>query len=291
MKHARIAAWLACGLISAAGFRAVAEPGRHVSITEGLDCSSCHSQSSWSIAHKTAGQSGFDHSRTGFPLTGQHRAGNCVDCHRADRAITRECVGCHADAHQRQLGQACDRCHTASSWAAVSGIRLHRNTRLPLSGMHTLAACSECHVRASENQWRGAPADCYACHAGDYQRGDIHPLHRGVAGDVSKPALPKNCGSCHRTLSWSPAFAPATFTFRSTGQPLVALQHDAVFPISFGKHRRAACGDCHAQSEAPRLVVCTSCHAHSLPVLIAQHRGTAPVISGCLHCHPGGARR
>ena len=290
-----------------AGVTALAEPSgkaarkdgspHRASITENLECSNCHTQDSWAMTTgDSAGKGGFDHGKTGFPLSGQHRAAACVDCHRSDRPITRECVGCHEDAHQRLLGQTCDRCHSASSWQAVSGIALHRSTRLPLSGMHVLAACSECHVRTTENTWRGVPADCYACHAGDYNRPDIHPLHRGVPGDVSKPALPKNCAGCHRTTGWSPAFAPQQFLFRGAPQALGAplqssFQHDSVFPLSFGKHRRIPCADCHINEASPRLVLCTGCHAHDAARLASQHRAVGSVRAGCLHCHVGGARR
>lgn len=287
--------WLArswaLALIIAAAASAFARPGGHGSITANMDCSSCHSESGWSVEARRAGETSFDHSRTGFPLTGQHRAATCTDCHRSDRVISRQCSACHQDAHQRQLGQGCDRCHSAASWSSVSAIRLHRSTRLPLSGMHALAACSECHVRASENQWRGTPADCFACHAGDYRRSDIHPLHRGVPGDASKPALPKNCGACHQSTAWTPAFAPQAFAFRAGAQALTSFSHDAVFPISFGKHRRAACADCHLRAEMPRLVNCTGCHEHDVARLLSQHHSVTPAVSGCVFCHPGGARR
>jgi hypothetical protein len=305
MAFATHRVWLVVVVVLVATVTALAGPGaenppkqrlHRASITEGLECSNCHTQTSWKMG-ADAGASGFDHSRTGFPLTGRHRAAGCVACHASERAASRECVTCHDDAHQRQLGQACDRCHTASSWSDVSAVRLHRATRLPLTGMHALAACSECHVRASENTWRGVPADCYACHAGDYGRADIHPLHRGVPGDATKPALPKNCAGCHRTTSWSPAFAPVGFRFRgapsvgSQSQALVAPRHDAVFPLSFGKHRRARCADCHLSEDTPRLVQCTGCHAHAAGQLLIQHRSVGMVSTACLACHPGGARR
>jgi hypothetical protein len=301
-RGASRSSWLLVVAVLAAAFSALAEPKpaaparpptspHRASITESMECSSCHSQTSWDVHDETAGKSAFDHARTGFPLSGRHRVVSCADCHRSDRAITRECVGCHRDAHQRQLGQACDTCHSATSWSSVSGIRVHRATRLPLSGMHVLAACSECHVRASDNQWRGVPADCYACHAGDYNRVDIHPLHRGVPGDPSKPALPKNCAGCHRTSAWAPAFAPTMFRFRATSQSLSTFQHDAVFPISHGKHRGTTCADCHLDERAPRIVLCTGCHAHDAVRLQAQHRTVGTALAGCLHCHPGGARR
>lgn len=308
-RRPRGAAWLLAGAVLVAAVTALGGPPpagsgqkaaspHRASITQDLDCSSCHGQTSWKMDDNvSAARGGFDHARTGFPLSGRHRAAGCVDCHHSDRPASRECVSCHSDAHQRQLGQACDRCHTATSWSDVSGIRLHRTTRLPLSGMHVLAACSECHVKASENTWRGAPADCYACHAGDYARTDIHPLHRGVPGDASKPALPKNCAGCHRTTSWAPAFAPLAFRFReppgvaSQAQALTRFQHDAVFPLSFGKHRRVPCADCHLNEGAPRLVQCTGCHAHSPARLATQHRNRGPVGTACLVCHPGGSPR
>lgn len=299
----------ASGLVVAtalAAFTAWAGPSRgpgvkpsphRASITQNLDCSSCHSQTSWKMEGiVAAGETAFDHSRTGFPLTGRHRAAGCVDCHHGERPASRQCVSCHEDAHQRQLGQACDHCHGANAWADVSGIKLHRNTRLPLTGMHALATCTECHVRASENTWKGVPADCYACHAGDYRRTDIHPLHRGVPGDPTKPALPKNCAGCHRTTAWSPAFAPAMFQFREAAagaqaQPLAVSRHDTVFPISFGKHRRIRCADCHLSEDAPRLVQCTGCHAHDAARLSRAHQRVGVVTGGCLLCHPGGSRR
>lgn len=275
---------------------AAARPDRHASITRELDCSSCHDQSSWKMSVATAGVSGgFDHSRTGFPLTGQHARTACVDCHHGDRPAARACASCHSDAHQRRLGQFCDRCHSANAWADVSGMRLHRTTRLPLSGMHALATCSECHVHAADNDWSGVPADCYACHAGDYQRDDLHPLHRGVPGDPAKPALPKNCAGCHRTISWSPAFAPVGFRFRegvsAQSQALSRVRHDSVFPLSFGKHARLACTDCHLSEQAPKLIQCGGCHAHDAAILATQHRGLVSVGANCLTCHPGGARR
>ena len=300
-ERARPGVWLLIVASATSALTALAGPQRspsrggastrHGSITQAMQCSACHTQTSWEVTGGSVASSGFDHSKTGFPLSGRHRAADCTDCHSAERAITSACSGCHDDAHNRTLGQACERCHSAVAWASVSGLAIHRPTRLPLTGRHVLAACSECHVRASDNQWRGVPADCYACHAGDYNRPDIHPLHRGVPGDPSKPALPKNCAACHRTTSFAPAFGPEQFQFRTTSAALTTRSHDASFPISFGKHRRAGCPDCHVSEDAPRVVICTGCHAHEPRVLAKQHRATGPVGGACLNCHPGGARR
>ncbi|HWO08702.1 MAG TPA: hypothetical protein VNN80_04460, partial [Polyangiaceae bacterium] len=126
----------------AAGARRAA---RHGSVTQGMDCSACHSPDGWRAVSATARGSGFDHSRTGFPLTGRHAAQPCASCHGAERQVTRLCAGCHEDAHQGQLGSGCDGCHSATSWQRTDAFARHRQTRLPLTGMHALLDCRECH--------------------------------------------------------------------------------------------------------------------------------------------------
>ncbi len=68
---------------------------------------------------------GFDHSRTGFPLTGGHAALECSACHNGKTPNTRQaangkaqeriCTGCHKSPH---LGQSpdCRQCHSLDSW-------------------------------------------------------------------------------------------------------------------------------------------------------------------------------
>ncbi len=268
--------------------KAKAKSPHRASITKGLDCSTCHTPSSWRLTPSGSSGGGFDHSVTGFPLSGGHRQTACTACHTGDRKITRECVGCHEDSHRRRLGQGCDRCHSSRSFRDVRAIELHRRTRLPLAGMHALVDCSECHQRSAQGQFSGAPADCYACHVSDYRRTDIHPLHVGAAG---QPPFPKECATCHRATAWTPAFVPASFQFRLSQSPLAARSHELSFPIRTGKHRGFECGDCHVALEAPRLVRCTGCHNHN-PVRIArQHQRLGPVRERCVHCHRGGRAR
>lgn len=294
---------LVAGLCWAA--RGGAEPGgssassaRHRSITENIDCSSCHSTQGWSRLNDQPGGDRFDHARTGFPLTGQHAHVACTGCHLGDRKMSRECASCHTDPHQRQLGQQCDSCHSSQSWNNVRAFEIHQNSRLPLTGMHALADCSECHRRASERQWGGVPADCYACHARDYRRKDIHPLHVGGAGTPPSAPFPRDCAQCHRATGWQPAFIPAGgLTIAAAGSGLLAEQapasHDLAFPISFGPHRGLPCGDCHRSDTIARAVRCTGCHSHDPLVLRAQHKTSKqqPRDGTCLSCHPGGAAR
>lgn len=260
------------------------------SVTEELDCSACHTPDGWRSVSATSGAAGFDHSRTGFPLTQRHVNVPCAGCHRADRPITRQCAGCHQDAHANQLGSTCDNCHSAVGWSQTAAFARHRQTRLPLTGMHALVECRDCHQRATENVWSSTPADCFACHAADYRRPDIHPLHVGVPGNPEQPPFPRDCSQCHRPTGWLPAFVqPGLLT---GGFALSSARaHDRLFPLSHGPHRGADCSSCHTSPAAPRAVRCNGCHAHDDVKLLQQHRSVAAFGSACLGCHPGGSVR
>ncbi|HEX7481299.1 MAG TPA: hypothetical protein VF331_26085 [Polyangiales bacterium] len=288
--------WASRGLAEDGG--ASERHARHRSLTENLDCSACHSPTGWSQLTAQPTEGHFDHARTGFPLTGQHAKVACTSCHGGERRLTRDCAGCHTDTHQRKLGLLCDSCHSSVSWNAVRAIEIHRNTLLPLTGMHALADCTQCHQRASEKQWSGVPADCYACHARDYRRKDIHPLHVGGAGTPASAPLPRDCAQCHVPTAWQPAFVPSGgLRLGSVSGGLASEQapagHDLAFPISFGPHRGLGCADCHRSDTIARALRCTGCHSHDPLALRAQHKTTKqPVRDGsCLSCHPGGAAR
>lgn len=310
--HMHATAWTLCALLGVASAGVVsAEPGaggreqaergasksaRHRSITENLDCSACHTPHGWKQLAGGTGGDGFDHARTGFPLTGQHAHTGCVECHSGGRKLSRECSSCHVDAHQKRLGSQCDDCHTASSFLDVRALELHRLTRLPLTGMHALADCTACHQRQGENRFRSAPADCFACHARDYRRSDIHPLHVGGAGTPPSAPFPRDCGQCHRATSWAPAILASGDLRAKLAEG--ALQrapesHELLFPLARGSHKGAACGDCHRSQALPQAVACTGCHAHG-PVRLGEQHQSVPAFArgtACLSCHPGGAAR
>jgi hypothetical protein len=270
-------------------------PAAGASFTDAVPCEACHTTAAWKAMNgSAAGESKFDHSTTGFPLTGQHIHTPCAACHKSAQPVKRACASCHSqdDVHRGRLLQGCDSCHVPAGWRVTRPIEIHQRTRFPLTGMHTLADCTECHLRATEQKFTDAPIDCYGCHAQDYRRPGIFPVHVGSA--TSAP-LPRDCSLCHRAIAWVPANVPAALA-GSIGNALQVQtpprDHDIRFPISFGSHRGTQCNDCHASLATPRAVRCIGCHAHD-PVLIQQeHR--QPVASdgaSCLSCHPGGARR
>lgn len=259
---------------------------------ENADCATCHSVEGWSVGGGSGSAGAFDHSRTGFPLSGRHRQTSCNECHVPSRTITRECVGCHADAHAGRQSTSCDNCHSARSWNQVNAFEIHRSTRLPLTGMHALVECSECHVRQDPRRYTAVPADCFSCHDAEYRRPTTHPNHLGDPNDAMRRAFPQDCTQCHTTLSWSPATIDPS-VLPGLGSLTAPSNHELVFPIESGRHRGATCDSCHRSMATPQAIACTGCHAHSPALIAAQHRlTTSPTDSiGCVRCHPGGARR
>ena len=257
----------------------------HGGFVADLDCSACHTADGWNLS-QSAGASGFDHDRTGFPLRGAHVQTSCGGCHTGTAKPASNCESCHRDPHEgRQLG-TCAECHTATAWTDTKTLEQHRRTRMPLTGRHALIACSDCHKRQGERMYSDTPADCFACHAKDYHAATVHPVHDGSDGH---PLFPHDCAQCHPTTSWSIAFADPT-TLPGNTPRLGGPDHDVYFVLSTGSHRTAECTACHADARRMQLVRCDGCHADV--TLRAQHRQpVAPSALGCLHCHPRGASR
>jgi hypothetical protein len=260
------------------------------SFSDNMPCSACHTTSGWRAKGSSGEGQKFDHSTTGFPLTGEHVHTPCVGCHNSKQTIKRACSSCHDDFHRGRLLQSCDNCHSPAGWKVTRPLEIHRMTRFPLTGMHVLADCTQCHLRASEQRWTDAPIDCYGCHQKDYRRTDLFPVHTGTA---TNPPLPRDCSLCHRAIAWVPALQPsAAVAALVAGTPSAPLKHDLLFPISSGFHRTASCSDCHSSLAVPRAVRCVGCHAHDPVRLMQQHR--QPISTdgaACLTCHVAGARR
>lgn len=265
----------------------------HPSFTSDIPCSACHTPEGWAMPGGTSGQAGgFDHARTGFPLSGRHLAAGCTDCHAARRQVRRDCVSCHDDAHQGRLGHDCTRCHSSNGWTDTNPLEAHRLTRFPLSGMHAIAACTDCHRRTGDRSFSAVPSTCISCHEADYRRPDVHPIHDGSGGNAAFSPL---CETCHRTSGWSPAIAdPAGLGSGAMGLAEAAPpRHELRFPIRVGPHQGAPCASCHESPEVPTAVRCAGCHAHAPAQLRIDHRTVrvGPDGRGCLGCHPGGMAR
>jgi hypothetical protein len=189
----------------------------------GTACAECHNTSGW-------GDVNFDHSRTGFALSGQHAGIACQACHASGyQGTPTNCFACHAaqDAHGGQFGNDCAACHVPSGWKNVTFD--HNATAFKLSGKHQNVACTTCHTNGV---FKGTPTNCYACHAN-------RDAHGGQFG--------KDCGACHSTNGWG----GATFDHANTGFPLT------------GQHGNVACTSCHANGVYRGTPSnCYACHAN-----------------------------
>lgn len=161
----------------------------------GTRCDACHA-----VDVAKFGLTGFSHEATRFPLTGRHAPVACEACHDVEArpsaagtarrlaGIGTECATCHADPHDGQLSQGCDRCHTVEAFT-VSGYSHLRARALStfFKGRHVSASCGGCHRPAATRAGRavaasyGTSTTCTGCHA---------DKHRGALGS--------RCESCHR---------------------------------------------------------------------------------------------
>jgi Doubled CXXCH motif (Paired_CXXCH_1) len=193
----------------------------------GRTCQNCHVTAGWKQV------SGFDHSSTGFALTGAHRSQRCLSCHVGQRwkGLGTTCISCHArdDAHRGSRGTNCASCHTTATWGSATFD--HSTTGFPLNGAHASTSCAGCHGAGNAN--KHPPQACYGCHAKD-------DTHKGSNGT--------NCASCHNSRDW-----------RQT-----SFDHDRMtkFPL-LGKHNTVRCEACHKQPPkvAKPPVTCVGCHA------------------------------
>lgn len=270
----------------------VAKVATHDDFIKDMDCSGCHTTDGWRLS-ATAGASGFDHDRTGFPLRAAHAQASCGGCHTNRVKPPRSCESCHKDPHAGRMDGACFECHTTTTWADTATLEQHRRTRMPLTGKHALIECTACHKRQSERTYTDLPVDCYACHRAEYHLTTTHPNHDGSADPNSTP-FSRNCAECHQTIAWKPAFVnPAMLPGVGAMTAAAARRgdHDGSFVLSSGRHRDAECAACHADPRRPRVVRCDGCHQDI--ELRRQHPNAAVprAAVACLRCHPRGAAR
>ncbi len=257
----------------------------------GNGCGQCHTPADWQ-------QATIDHNLTKFPLTGMHTTVLCAQCHVNNifKGTSIYCFDCHAkeDAHQGDVGSACDVCHTPVGWTPAT--MNHNLTDFLLVGKHQSVDCLSCHVN---NVYKGTPKDCNSCHAKD---------------DAHQGSLGPDCSLCHTPAAW----LPSTFNHALT-----------IFPLT-GAHASLACSRCHVAGPngidfKGTPTTCNGCHADpsyhaglfgydcatchntggwipalfNLPHNFDLHHGGAGSCQDChpnnlntytcVRCHPGGA--
>ncbi|HTT21516.1 MAG TPA: hypothetical protein VMG82_21485, partial [Candidatus Sulfotelmatobacter sp.] len=238
----------------------------HVAQGFSQTCDTCHNTGAWQPAQ-------FDHSKSGFPLTGSHTVPprTCTDCHVNNNynITVMTCISCHqtdfnnATSPVPHLGfpTTCQQCHDTVQW--TDGKFDHSTTGFTLTGMHTVPprTCTDCHVN---NNYSLNSTACVTCHLKDYQ-GTTNPNH-------ATANFPQTCDTCHDTTNWM----DATFNHASTGFTLTGLH--TVPP--------RACTDCHVNNNYNlNSTACATCHLKDYQGTTNPNHVTANFPQTCEQCH------
>lgn len=262
-----------------------------------IDCTVCHNTDNWNKIK----QDGFNHTKTRFPLAGQHKAVNCRKCHTTlvfSQAST-ECSACHTDIHEGTVGKECARCHTSNSWIVNNIRQIHQQQGFPLIGEHASADCNRCHTSASLLRFNNIRTDCYSCHQYKYEI-TTKPNHK-------TSGLGIDCERCHNMAgqSWNSigkgfdhGFFPLTGShnlpcatchidnnYQKKLSPDCLSCHDAgvansTIPGHSTKMKKYVCSDCHNNSSWNN--VRFSVHDSWFGIYSGRHRG---VWAKCTDCH------
>lgn len=228
-----------------------------------IDCSECHTTGNWLINPTL---STFNHANTGFELDGQHLQIDCKMCHLSlnfvDEKGKTECVSCHLDVHQQNLGEDCSMCHTPKSWIVTNINEIHANSRFPLVGSHATADCFECHLSENLLAFRPMGVECIDCHVAEYLA-TTAPSHQAAGYST-------DCTECH-TLRFS--------EWRSGAQ-----NHD-FFPLTEG-HAIEDCYLCHTVGNFQTLTPdCESCHLTTYNATQNPPHQSLDFPVDCSSCH------
>ncbi|MEI7490215.1 MAG: cytochrome C [Bacteroidota bacterium] len=248
--------------------------GYHASFeVKGKNCTSCHSDH-----HGLAFQiirfdkEKFNHTLTGYPLSGAHAKKVCKDCHKPDfisnskikskkftyLGLNTNCLPCHKDYHQKTLTAPCQSCHGDASFKPATNFN-HASTKFSLQGMHQTVPCIKCHpVTVTNNvnfqKFAGVQfKQCSSCHP------DPHHGQFGV-----------NCMSCHSETSFHTVKGISNFDHAKTRYPLE------------NKHQAVACKSCHKNNitDPVKHERCIDCHTDYHYGQLAK-QGVVPDCSGC----------
>ena len=222
----------------------------------------------------------FDHSKTGFNLTGAH--------------IMARCASCHVDGVFKGTPRDCSNCH-------VAGNRMGAQSKTS-KHVATVAPCERCHQNTAWtpvifNHVGLAPGSCLTCHNGTAATGK--PSGHLTTTD--------SCDGCHKTTSWKQLTAGGTMPANHlpTTQSCSLCHNQSNFIPGAMNHAGivAGCASCHSGqafagvsplsipvNHMPTSMPCETCHSMTnftsfvIPAMSMSHAG---IVTGCANCHNG----
>ncbi len=234
----------------------------------GPNCAQCHNFTAWKGVPGT-----FDHSKTRYPLTGQHTQVKCEECHTPGPLLGKhqtvacgachangdfkkplafaKCTDCHKDAHNGQflkrvdIGE-CSSCHDIDGWKPSKfDLKAHSSTQYPLEGKHSKLECAQCHIaKGKETIYKIKFASCLDCHHDEHQT------------QFAAAPWRNQCEQCHSVRG----FKPTSFSLAKHKQTRFQLT---------GSHLAVLCSDCHKPASA-------FSRAALLPALVAVQATPPP---------------
>jgi hypothetical protein len=230
----------------------------HIALGLSTDCQACHTTTAFIPAT-------FNHTTTGFVLTGKHLTIQCTACHTGTPLVNTQCVSCHqanynvASNHVSQsYPTTCEMCHNTTDW--TQSTFNHQTTPFPLTGAHTTVLCGSCH----QNGFIGTPTACASCHQSNYNN-TTNPSHTSLQ-------LATTCETCHTTnAGWQPVTFPV---------------HNNYYTLA-GAHTSLTCAQCHNGNYLPTSVPtdCYSCHTNDYNNTTNPNHQSAQFPHDCQSCH------
>ncbi|HET8725065.1 MAG TPA: hypothetical protein VFM53_12780 [Anaeromyxobacteraceae bacterium] len=250
-----------------------------------------------------AGQKGFDHGKTGWPLAGKHAKAKCEACHdprRVTDGAVKEvlgkgrksllgapttCAGCHFDEHRGQLGNDCQKCHDPAAWKPVGKGFDHAKTRYPLTGLHVKVPCAKCHVPQTDPDGKHDFPQAVSPTFAKYK-----PLPFALCTDCHKDPHQNRfgalCATCHVVEGWK--------VMKVAGGEKTAFHDKTRYPLR-GAHAKVECKACHGPFEGQakavykdlKFAACSDCHqdAHLGKLARKGPGGVVQPAPGCDRCH------
>ena len=243
----------------------------HASAGFPQDCTLCHGTAitNWTSAT-------FNHTTTGFTLTGAHTSLQCAQCHNSTYGnysiASGACANCHMTDYNGTTNPnhkaaafptTCDTCHTTvAGWGGASFN--HTSTGFALTNAHTTLQCTQCH-NATYGNYSITSGACANCHMAEYN-GTTNPNHKAAA-------FPTTCDTCHTTVA---GWGGATFNHTTTGFALT------------NAHTTLTCAQCHNSTYGNYSIAsgaCANCHMTDYNGTTNPNHKSAAFPTTCDTCH------